>query len=282
MHHALNLSTFLALTTHSSSLMSSATPISKMQHSVPDRITVLGFGSLLSPTSARLTFPSLSNFRLGRVPNHRRVFSHPASIFFQRKIARTETLEMSSLSVEQCEGKGFVCSVFEVPNDGLSDADNTGGDGWIPSRAFLEREEEFDIVMVPYDELGTIDEDNQQFSSSSFRYNAGNPPMGVICRRSTDEAYLSRWGEHHFQKQYKQYGINTIWGWERDSHLKPCPVYLRHCVLASQNCGEECHNSFLDETFLIDRKTTIREYLNLNPDLMNLDPPKELNHRYGG
>lgn len=189
---------------------------------------------------------------------------------------------MSSLSVEHCEGKGFVCSVFEVPNDGLSNALSTGGEGWIPSRAFLEREEEFDIVMVPYEELDTRDEDNEQVPSSSFQNNARNPPMGIICRRSTDEAYLSRWGHHHFQKQYKQYGINTIWGWDKDSNLKPCPVYLRHCVLASQNCGKECHDSFLDETFLVDRKTTIREYLNLYPELMNLEPPKDLKHRYGG
>lgn len=45
-------------------------------------ITILGFGSLLSLQSARLTFPTLTNFRLGRIPNHRRVFAHPASIFF--------------------------------------------------------------------------------------------------------------------------------------------------------------------------------------------------------
>ena len=47
-------------------------------------ITILGFGSLLSERSSRTTFPDLFNFRLGRVRNYRRVFGHPASIFFQR------------------------------------------------------------------------------------------------------------------------------------------------------------------------------------------------------
>ena len=65
-----------------------------------DQITILGFGSLLSLQSARVTFPTLTHFRLGRVNNHRRVFSHPASIFFKRNIAKLDSLEMSSLSVE--------------------------------------------------------------------------------------------------------------------------------------------------------------------------------------
>ncbi len=62
-----------------------------------DTITILGFGSLLSQKSSRVTFPTLRNFRLGRVRDHRRVFAHPASIFFQRGIANLDTLEMSSL-----------------------------------------------------------------------------------------------------------------------------------------------------------------------------------------
>ena len=35
--------------------------------------TILGFGSLLSEQSSRLTFPDLENFRLVRVPNYRRL-----------------------------------------------------------------------------------------------------------------------------------------------------------------------------------------------------------------
>jgi hypothetical protein len=46
--------------------------------------TLVGFGSLLSETSARTTFPDLCNFRFGRVENYRRVFGHPAAIFYER------------------------------------------------------------------------------------------------------------------------------------------------------------------------------------------------------
>ena len=226
-----------------------------------DSITILGFGSLLSETSSRTTFPELQNFRLGRVQNYRRVFGHPASIFFQRGIASLETKEMSSLSAEFCEGhEGFICSVFEVKNTDMME-------GGVPSKAFLEREEEFNIVPgVEYAEMQDPD-----FSGT-----------GILCTSSTDDEYLSKWGEEHFDKQYKKYGIDSIWGWERDSNLRPCAVYLRHCYLASQSMGEACFDSFLDETFLVDRETTVREYLERFPEVLETQPPRELVGRYSG
>lgn len=301
-------------TTESALMMENPTQSSSNDDNNLNEITILGFGSLLSLQSARLTFPTLKNFRMGRVPNHRRVFAHPASIFFQREIANLDTLEMSSLSCEYEEGHSFVCSVFEVPNEGLS-AEVVSEDGhdkttgnWIPSQAFLEREEEFLIDMVPFDELTsvvaedgvvpmrtetTLSDDTTTSSSTSDK---SSVKKGVICLRSTDEAYLSMWGESHWKNQYSNYGVKTIWSWERDSGLKPCPVYLRHCVLASWNCGEGantdewssdgsggiCYNSFLDETYLVDRKTTVREYLKQCPGVMATEPPEGLKHRYGG
>lgn len=76
-----------------------------------DTISVLGFGSLLSERSSRLTFPELQNFRLARVRNYRRVFGHPTSIFFRRNIACLQSKQMSSLSVEYCDGYAGFFSV---------------------------------------------------------------------------------------------------------------------------------------------------------------------------
>jgi hypothetical protein len=119
-----------------------------------DRITILGFGSLLSERSARITFPALANFRLARVRNYRRIFAHATSIFLQRGIAHLPSQQMSSLSVESCPGSdGFVATVFDVPNDSMMQ------DG-IPSLAFLEREEEFDIIQVPFEEMEEVYRDN--------------------------------------------------------------------------------------------------------------------------
>jgi hypothetical protein len=233
-----------------------------MKENQEDLITILGFGSLLSERSSRSTFPDLGNFRLGRVQHYRRVFGHPASIFFQRGIANLETLEMSSL-VAEYTGRpedSFICSVFEVPNKDMIQ------DG-IPSRTFLEREEEFDIISVPYLDLSTGMENKQG---------------GILCTKSSDEKYISRWGKERFETNYLQYGIDTIWGWNERSGILPCAVYLRHCTLAAKSMGIDCYNSFLDDTFLVDRKTTIRAYLTSRPDIMTNYPPQELAIRYGG
>jgi hypothetical protein len=290
------------------------------------KITMLGFGSLLSLKSARVTFPDLENFRLGRVPNHRRVFAHPASIFFERDIAHLDTLEISSLSCEYEAGRSFVCSVFEVTLDpewssssaaldaseggrgvgGVDFVNSTGRNDWIPSRAFLEREEEFEIAMVPYEELtsslSSSDDDAETQTTTANGIGivgTSSMKMGVICRQSTstDEAYISLWGRDHFERKYLKYGVETIWDWSEDSGLRPCPAYLRHCVLASWNaggnggeswsdidvaCGGVCYDSFLDETYLVDRVTSIREYLKMFPDIMTIEPPEGLRERYGG
>ena len=227
----------------------------------PETITILGLGSLLSERSSRMTFPNLQHFRLGRVPNYRRVFGHPASIFFQRGIANKETLEFSSLSAEYVEEgyPGFVCTIYEVPNVDMMESG-------LPSQAYLEREEEFDIIAVPYVDL-TTNETRQG---------------GILCARSTDTAYVERWGLERFEQHYRKFGVDTIWDWSYSSGLRPCAPYLRHCALAAQKLGSVCYDSFLDETYLVDRSTTVRSYIEANPQVMSTEPPPELAVRYGG
>ena len=261
--------------TEFAAFMTSEASIEGAQNSPPadpssNMITMVGFGSLLSETSSRLTFPTLTNFRLARVPGYRRVFGHPASIFFQRKIANLETLEISSLSVEYVDKEfpGFVAAVFEVPNDNYIQ-DNGGKEdssAVVPSEEYLKREEEFDFALVPFEELG----------------GSGRTGSGIICTRSTDQTYLDRWGKEHFENQFGVYGVDTIWHWPNDSGMKPCAVYMRHCYLAAQKMGPACFDSFLDETFLIDRQTTFRQYVAQHPETLEKEPPPELAIRYSG
>mmetsp|Transcript_35392 Transcript_35392/g.85653 ORF Transcript_35392/g.85653 Transcript_35392/m.85653 type:complete len:267 (-) Transcript_35392:1672-2472(-) len=266
--------------------------MSSSSSSSSSTITILGLGSLLSERSSRTTFPNLQNFRLGRVQGYRRVFGHPASIFFQRGLANIETKEYSSLSAEpvtdsddggdssSSSAVGFVCSVFEVPRDEIMTAATNDGDSdnrensEIPSQAFLEREEEFNIIQVPYIEL------NPKFVGSNDKKSQNN--LGVLCTRSTDEAYIKRWGTQRFNRHYKQYGIDTIWNFSKDSQLKPCQVYLRHCYLAAEKLGPACFNSFLDETFLVDRSTTVRQYVSENQRVLETLPPPGFEERYSG
>jgi hypothetical protein len=255
-------------------------------------ITIIGFGSLLSEQSSRLTFPNLHNFRLIRVPNYRRVFAHPTSIFFRRQIVNIETLEMASLSCEyngddgddtndeqlkHHSGSGFMATAFEIPIHEMMIVSQDGLLSYTPSPAFVEREEEFAIVPVPYIDPGDNIDDNE-----GCRLPQSPPRVGMICARSTDEIYLQKWGRDHYEQHFARYGITTIWNWDVHSNLRPCAIYLLHCYKAAQNMGLECYNSFLDETYLVDRTTTLRQYIQQYPHVLEVQVPPDLQDRYCG
>ncbi|CAJ2653959.1 unnamed protein product [Trifolium pratense] len=132
--------------------------------------------------------------------------------------------------------------------------------------AFIKREREYRFLAVVPESL-----DGKPFT---------NP--AVLCASYTDEEFFkfrcSEGREMYFQ-QYGEYNIHKIW---RDDAL-PCRVYLRHCVLAAKNLGDEAYNNFLDHTFVADRKTTIRQYFEkMGTSIMDEEPPESLKTRYGG
>ncbi|KAJ0978551.1 hypothetical protein J5N97_014025 [Dioscorea zingiberensis] len=215
-------------------------------------LSICGFGSLLSEKSARSTFPELRDFRVGVLRGFRRVFAHVAPIFYDRGIARPDTGEVSSLSVEPCEGEWLVVTVFEIKKEEVS--------------AFMEREHEFRFLAVFPEDL-----EGKPFTRPA-----------VICARYSDDEYFRircKGSKEIFFQRYGRYNIDKIW---RDDIL-PCRVYLRHCVLAAKNLSENAYDNFLDHTFISNRKTTIREYLaSRGSGIMEEEPPEELKSRYGG
>ncbi|EEC79057.1 hypothetical protein OsI_19621 [Oryza sativa Indica Group] len=216
------------------------------------RVSVVGFGSLLSERSARSTFPELEGFRVAALRGFRRVFAHSAPIFFERGIAIEATKEFSSLSVEPCEGELIVVTVFEIKEDEVP--------------AFIEREHEFRFLAVVPEGLDGVP--------------YANP--AVVCARYSDEEYFQvrcKGSKEIYYQRYGRYNIDRIW---RDDIL-PCRAYLRHCVLAAKNLGEPAYSNFLDHTYLGDRTTTIREYLaTTGAGIMEEEPPESLKSRYGG
>ncbi|POM75979.1 Hypothetical protein PHPALM_6839 [Phytophthora palmivora] len=215
-------------------------------------VAIVGFGSLLSEASARSTFgDGVRNFRLATVVDYRRVFAHPASIFFQRGIANLQTKEMASLSTEPAPGCKFLVSVFDIPEELLPD--------------FYEREEEFKIINVKVQELDG---------------SAG--AEALMCTRWSDEEYIAKRGQETFDTKYKAYGLDTIWGWDAQSGILPCRVYLRHCLLAAKKLGQDVYDDFVSTTYLGDRATTIKDYIDTNQSIMLELPPPHLADRYSG
>lgn len=219
-------------------------------------VTILGFGSLLSETSSRGTFPNLKNFREVRVKDYARKFQHPAFIFFKRGIADLNAKTYASLSTEPCPGAGFNAVAFEIAGE--------------TKDAWLRREEEFEFHYVDFIE-------GPGSSSDSAA-------KGIMCCAPTmrdDSIFRQRWGEEKYEESLREAGLHGIWDRELNRGVLPCSVYLRHCVLACKSRSKECADSFLDETKL-ESGVTVRAYLELNPWIMDLQPPESVIGRYSG
>eukprot|EP00756_Hemistasia_phaeocysticola_P063738 Hpha_TRINITY_DN7210_c0_g1::TRINITY_DN7210_c0_g1_i1::g.102281::m.102281 len=111
-----------------------------------------------------------------------------------------------------------------------------------------------------------------------------------MCIPATDAEVFARPG---LQEKYSRillpsFGFTSVWDrWGRrpgEDALLPCPVYCRHCVLAVQREGvpKEAADSFLDDTYLADRTTPLRQHLSNAPHVMKSTPPPSLVGRYSG
>ncbi|CAJ1400643.1 unnamed protein product [Effrenium voratum] len=226
-----------------------------------EMVTIIGFGSLLSKKSALMTTPSMQGFQYVRVKGYQRQFAHPAPIFFERGaypgIAKPDTKEIASLSTRPSCESSFVACAYQIPKS-----------EWEP---LAEREEEFEFIEAAFEPL--------EKDAPSLGKN-----VGLMCTRSNDDKLKTLPIWQRYERCLSPYGEVKVWSWEPDSGIRPCPVYCRHCVLATQKEGvpEYVSKSFLDETFLVDGKTTLREYLEHNPHVMLSEPPEEFRERYCG
>ena len=231
-------------------------------------VSIVGFGSLLSQISALHTSPNLRNFSVVRVRGYRRVFAHTSPIFFSRNIARKETREIASLSVEECEDASFIGCRFEIPMEEY------------PALAMREAEFNFTAVVTRDVETNEVVGGEEDVKS-------------VCCVRGSDALYTSQYckrvlfegREEESSKcecvkcALKEFGEPMIW---TDELIFPTRTYCRHCVLAARGLGKAVEDDFLDNTFLADRKTRLREHLERDPSILEELPPESLAVRYGG
>jgi hypothetical protein len=226
----------------------------------PEKVTILAFGALLSEKSSRLTFPDLKDFRLVRLRNLRRVFAHPHLFLVCEGLVDFEQQRMASLSAEPCYGGSFIAASFTVTLDDEQ------------RQKFMQREEEYNITTQPFFHLH--DDDNPDALPAGH---------GVVCLASTDAAtpqtILDRLPSNKL-------AFPSLWHWPKHSGLLPADIYLRHCLLAVENAGnEQAKMSFLHDTYLVDRQTTLADYLDKEKNrgrVMTSLPPLHLATRFGG
>eukprot|EP00304_Pavlova_gyrans_P012672 CAMPEP_0206041832 /NCGR_PEP_ID=MMETSP1466-20131121/6194_1 /ASSEMBLY_ACC=CAM_ASM_001126 /TAXON_ID=44452 /ORGANISM="Pavlova gyrans, Strain CCMP608" /LENGTH=345 /DNA_ID=CAMNT_0053416535 /DNA_START=1 /DNA_END=1040 /DNA_ORIENTATION=+ len=214
----------------------------------------------MSERSVRTTTPSMSNFRYVRILNHRRVFAHATPLFFEAGIAKVDTLEISSLSAEPCAGASFCGVAFDIPPD-----------EW---HALEKREDEYVLAESLYEPLDAPKGNN----------NPRGTLVGMLCTRGSDTKLKERgvWPRYMAALEtLPATAPRTCWDWAPSSGILPCPTYLRHCLLASRRSDvpDEVRESFLDDTYLCDRATTLRAYLarpGFRDYVESSLPPKEL------
>jgi hypothetical protein len=238
-------------------------------------ITLVGFGSLVSRASAEQSF-ALTNFRLGTVRGFRRVWSQASWVNISWGDAREETGEVCSLALAAAP-REVVCRValMEVTaKEGLE--------------GFLRREALYDILQVPYeDDAGVAGvalacgessdaqaaaawgADNWYLRRCAGRVFYSVPPAPGRRAPLTPEVQLpsgelvpgdaGAWRElSPARRGAPVYALPA----GRD-YVYPAPGYLRMVYRSHARAG--LVDNFLDTALLMDRETTLREYLAGNP-----------------
>ena len=206
-------------------------------HADGQRCTIAGYASLMDCESARLTTPSLINFRYGAVEGYARIFNLVSIVNIQRGLATGQHLATATARPSPAH-RLLVC-LFDVPV------------GELPS--LLQRERRLRHSCVPFREVGT---------GSGSGQDEGEPNKCVLFTEYSDDEYFrERCGgdEAVFHDEVGQfYRGRRIY---RDD-LLPVPSYLVRCVRAHRQVGDRAFlANFLDGSFLGDGKTTVRAYL---------------------
>ena len=106
---------------------------------------------------------------------------------------------------------------------------------------FFGAKTEYNFVETPFYPLKSDSEDpNKEIG------------RGYMCTRSTDHEVLDKRGLRTKYSAYlsPHFEFVSVWDdWPQGCGILPCPVYLRHCVLASRrdDVSVEAKESFMDE-----------------------------------
>ena len=135
-------------------------------------------------------------------------------------------------------------------------------------------------VADPYALLPSMPHIPDQTKPVATWFKTKDPPVELPrgCR-SADDAL-----PEDVKRTATEHGLTSVWHWPQDSGLEPADIYLRHCLLANEKAGGEAARSFLHDTYLADRTTTLAAYLAspAGERVRACRPPEDLAKRFGG
>lgn len=192
-------------------------------------LTLFGYGSLLDFNSVLSTLPSATSFRKAALIGYRRHYNLVSVGAIIHGSCNLETLEVAALSIRPDSGSLVLGSIFEINSD-----------EFIP---YLEREHRYKAVQVDsiYDSKGT-------------------KLQAWTVIEQTDDEYRRGMDAEEYHSRVGKYYNGELWG-RKD--IFPLRSYMINSLLASYRLGgDEYLCNMLDQTYLADQSTTLREYIN--------------------
>lgn len=212
-----------------------------------EMISVFGYGSLMSPNSSNRTMPTAKNHRKGSLEGYLRIFSLVSIVGLKKGDSNIDTLEMAALAIKpkpNCIVKG---NLFDIPIDELP--------------AYFEREHRYKKLKLPIVDHGVDGKSNTLISA-------------WVCIEQTNEEYRSTMNNEEWDERIGQYynndppGYGKLWG---RLDIFPMRNYLINCLNAAFELGGNNYiTNLLDEGYIADGITTIREYILKYPDRIPL------------
>lgn len=188
---------------------------------------VIGYASLLSPTSIRRLFPNVGRITPVKIPGHARCFNSYGTLSVKAGLARKGDKELAHASAILHPGSMIYALAFELDK---KDFETYRRHEW--------RYDLREIEVTPRE--------------------GGKPFEAIICYEGADQLMdLSLVGAPDIYALYAEYGLSSFW---HGSYL-PAKTYLEHCLAAARELGEDYAANFLNTTLIHDRETSLRSYL---------------------
>ncbi len=195
----------------------------------------------MSEKDARRTCPNLQNFRYGRVPDYARVFGKVDSNHYDY-----DRDHIANWAFFEAPDHETLVTLFEIPEEEYE--------------ALVAREMDYHLKSIKFIELetGTV---GQGIACCAFKNNSD------FLAHLEKEPLQNKLYKARYHDKYR----GDVW---RDD-LLPCNKYLAFVLSIANNINDKYIQNILDQSYLGDRKTKVREYL--AKEYKNLEFIKDLN-----
>lgn len=188
---------------------------------------VIGYASLLSETSIKRLFPNVGRIVRVALDDHARCFNSFGTLSLKAELEAHGSQYLAHASAIYRPNSILHALAFQ-----LDDADYD---------TYVRHEFRYDLKRVTAQSL-----------------DGAESLEAVICYENVDQNIdASLVGSDSIWDLYETYGTQSFW---HTPHL-PAKLYLEHCIASARDIGPDMLENFLDASYIYDRETSIRSYL---------------------